>query len=88
MKNIFWTWLNSILLGLLVGMMFTCGNVNNENKQLKQRNNHLKSELKVKTKQIDGLHEQLGRTQRQLKKATNQNIEQTQKIAELTGNGG
>lgn len=74
MKNNFWIWLNSILLGLLVGMMFTCSNVNNENKQLKQR--------------IDGLHKQLRRTQYQLKKAREQNVEQTQKIAELTGNGG
>lgn len=35
---------------------------------------HLKSELKVKYKQIDGLHEQ--------------NARQTKRIAELTGNGG
>lgn len=34
----------------------------------------LKSELKVKTKQIDGLHEQVSR--------------QTKRIAELTNNGG
>lgn len=48
----------------------------------------LKSEIKVKNKQIDGLHKQLRRTQYQLKKAKKQNVEQTQKIAELTGNGG
>ncbi|MTC84638.1 hypothetical protein GKS12_03615 [Streptococcus uberis] len=48
----------------------------------------LKSELKVKNKQIDGLHKQLKRTQYQLKRAKKQNVEQTQKIAELTGNGG
>lgn len=48
----------------------------------------LKSELKVKNKQIDGLHKQLKRTQYQLKRAKKQNIEQTQKIPELTGNGG
>lgn len=48
----------------------------------------LKSELKVKNKQIDGLHNQLTRTQYQLKKAREQNVEQTQKIAELTRNGG
>lgn len=48
----------------------------------------LKSELKVKNKQIDGLHKQLKRTQYQLKKAKKQNVEQTQKISELTGNGG
>lgn len=48
----------------------------------------LKSELKVKNKQIDGLHKQLRRTQYQLKRAKKQNVEQTQKIAELTRNGG
>lgn len=54
------------------------------NKQITQ----LKSELKVKNKQLDGLHKQLTRTQYQLKRAKKQNVEQTQKIAELTGNGG
>ncbi|MCK1226252.1 hypothetical protein [Streptococcus uberis] len=48
----------------------------------------LKSELKVKNKQIDGLHKQLTRTQYQLKRSREQNVEQTQKISELTGNGG
>lgn len=48
----------------------------------------LKSELKVKNKQIDGLHKQLTRTQYQLKRAKKQNVEQTARIAELTGNGG
>lgn len=38
--------------------------------------------------QLDGLHNQLRRTQYQLKKAREQNVEQTAKIAELTGNGG
>lgn len=74
MKNNFWLWLNAILVGLLVGMMITCNNVNKENVQLKQRN--------------DGLHNQLTRTQYQLKRAKKQNVEQTQKIATLTGNGG
>lgn len=74
MKNNFWLWLNAILVGLLVGMMLTCSNVNNENVQLKQRN--------------DALHKQLRRTQYQLKKAKKQNVEQTQKIADLTNNGG
>lgn len=74
MKNNFWLLLNAILFGLLVGMMITCSNVNKENVQLKQRN--------------DGLHKQLTRTQYQLKKAKKQNVEQTQKIAELTSNGG
>lgn len=48
-------------------------------------NNQAKSEYEQR---ISGLHKQLGRTQKQLKKATDQNIEQTQKIAELSGNGG
>lgn len=74
MKNSFWLWINTILLCLLVGMMITCSNINSGNKQLKQRN--------------DALHKQLRRTQYQLKKAREQNVEQTQKIAELTGNGG
>lgn len=74
MKNIFWLCLNAILLCLLVGMMITCNNVNKENVQLKQRN--------------DGLHKQLTRTQYQLKRSREQNAEQTQKIAELTRNGG
>lgn len=74
MKNNFWLCLNGIFVGLLVGMMITCSNVNNENVQLKQRN--------------DALHQQLRRTQYQLKRAKKQNVEQTAKIAELTGNGG
>lgn len=37
---------------------------------------------------IDALHKQLQRTQYQLKKSREQNVEQTQKIAELTRNGG
>lgn len=37
---------------------------------------------------IDALHKQLQRTQYQLKKSREQNVEQTQKIADLTGNGG
>ncbi|WP_249629263.1 hypothetical protein [Streptococcus uberis] len=49
---------------------------------------HYNNQIEVKDKQIDGLHGQLRRTQYQLKKASEQNIEQTNKIAELTGNGG
>lgn len=74
MKNNFWLCLNGILVGLLVGMMITGSNVNSENKQLKQRN--------------DALHNQLRRTQYQLKRSREQNVEQTARIAELTGNGG
>lgn len=58
------------------------------NDHYKPQLTELKSELKTKNKQIDGLHQQLRRTQYQLKKAREQNIEQTQKIAELTNNGG
>lgn len=36
----------------------------------------------------DALHNQLKRTQYQLKKAKKQNVEQTARIAELTENGG
>ena len=74
MKNNFWLQINGILVGLLVGMMLTCSNVNKENVQLKQRN--------------DALHTQLRRTQYQLKKAKKQNVEQTARIAEITNNGG
>ncbi|RLU42097.1 hypothetical protein DIY18_09945 [Streptococcus iniae] len=74
MKNDFLSWLNSVLLGLLVCIMLACSTVNKENNQLKQRNNHLKTELKSKDQQIKGLSEQVSR--------------QTKRIAELTGNGG
>ncbi|HES2209508.1 TPA: hypothetical protein ACP00H_001896 [Streptococcus pyogenes] len=39
-------------------------------------------------KQITGLRTQLSRTQKQLKRASEQNQRQTKRIAELTGNGG
>ncbi|WP_411863190.1 hypothetical protein [Streptococcus dysgalactiae] len=38
--------------------------------------------------QINGLRSQLVRTQKQLKRASEQNQRQTKRIAELTGNGG
>ncbi|MBY4835820.1 hypothetical protein K6W41_07825 [Streptococcus agalactiae] len=38
--------------------------------------------------QIAGLRAQLSRTQKQLKRASEQNQQQTTRIAELTGNGG
>ncbi|MFU1594063.1 hypothetical protein [Streptococcus dysgalactiae] len=38
--------------------------------------------------QITGLRAQLSRTQKQLKRASEQNQRQTKRIAELTGNGG
>lgn len=48
---------------------------------------YLVAEIKYEPR-IAGLHQQLRRTQYQLKKAREQNVEQTQKIAELTRNGG
>lgn len=48
---------------------------------------YLVAEIKYEPR-IAGLHKQLTRTQYQLKKAREQNVEQTQKIAELSGNGG
>lgn len=48
---------------------------------------YLVAEIKYEPR-IAGLHQQLRRTQYQLKRAKKQNVEQTQKIAELTGNGG
>lgn len=48
---------------------------------------YLVAEIKYESR-IAGLHKQLTRTQYQLKRAKKQNVEQTQKIAELTGNGG
>lgn len=48
---------------------------------------YLVAEIKYEPR-ISGLHKQLTRTQYQLKKAREQNVEQTAKIAELTGNGG
>ncbi|WP_227939009.1 hypothetical protein [Streptococcus pyogenes] len=38
--------------------------------------------------QITGLRTQLSRTQKQLKRASEQNQRQTKRIAEMTGNGG
>nr|WP_258854028.1 hypothetical protein [Streptococcus uberis] len=64
------------------------GSVVAVNDHYKPQLTELKSELKIKNKQIDGLHQQLRRTQYQLKKAKKQNVEQTARISELTGNGG
>lgn len=38
--------------------------------------------------QIDGLTNQLDRTQKQLKKVSEESADKTDRIAELTGNGG
>lgn len=48
---------------------------------------YLVAEIKYEPR-IAGLHKQLRRTQYQLKRSREQNVEQTQKIAELTNNGG
>ncbi|RLV18983.1 hypothetical protein [Streptococcus iniae] len=88
MKNDFLSWLNSVLLGLVICIMLACSTVNKENNQLKQRNNHLKTELKSKDQQIKGLTGQLDRTQYQLKKVSEESADKTKRIAELTNNGG
>lgn len=64
------------------------GSVVAVNDHYKPQLTELKSELKTKNKQINGLHKQLRRTQYQLKKAKKQNVEQTARIADLTNNGG
>lgn len=48
---------------------------------------YLVAEIKYEPR-IASLHKQLRRTQYQLKKAREQNVEQTARIAELSGNGG
>ncbi|GAA5357138.1 hypothetical protein SuUB36_19420 [Streptococcus uberis] len=48
---------------------------------------YLVAEIKYEPR-IAGLHKQLTRTQYQLKRSREQNVEQTARIAELTGNGG
>lgn len=48
----------------------------------------LVNQIEVKNKQIDGLHNQLTRTQYQLKKVSEESADKTDRIAELTGNGG
>lgn len=48
---------------------------------------YLVAEIKYEPR-ISGLHNQLTRTQYQLKRAKKQNVEQTARIAELTKNGG
>lgn len=80
--------LENWVLVLIFITSISIGSVVAVNDHYKPQLTELKSELKTKNKQIDGLHKQLRRTQYQLKKAREQNVEQTQKIAELTGNGG
>lgn len=80
--------LENWVLVLIFIASISIGSVVAVNDHYKPQLTELKSELKIKNKQIDGLHEQLTRTQYQLKRAKKQNVEQTQKIAELTENGG
>lgn len=80
--------LENWVLVLIFIASISIGSVVAVNDHYKPQLTELKSELKVKNKQIDGLHKQLRRTQYQLKKAREQNVEQTARIAELTNNGG
>lgn len=80
--------LENWVLVLIFIASVSIGSVVAVNDHYKPQLTELKSELKIKNKQIDGLHKQLTRTQYQLKRAKKQNVEQTAKIAELTGNGG
>ncbi|VTS13459.1 hypothetical protein [Streptococcus pseudoporcinus] len=80
--------LNKWMLVLTLIAIISIGSVVAVNDHYQYQITHLKSELKVKNKQLDGLHQQLRRTQYQLERAKKQNVEQTAKIAELTGNGG
>lgn len=56
---------------------------NNESRIIK-----LEKRLKTKNKQIDGLHKQLTRTQKQLKKVSEESADKTARIAELNNTGG
>ncbi|KKF49714.1 membrane protein [Streptococcus uberis S6261] len=80
--------LNRWMLVLTLIAIISIGSVVAVNDHYQYQITHIKSELKVKNKQIDGLHKQLTRTQYQLKRAKKQNVEQTARIAELTRNGG
>lgn len=80
--------LNRWMLVLTFIAIISIGSVVAVNDHYQYQITHIKSELKVKNKQIDGLHQQLRRTQYQLKRAKKQNVEQTARIAELTRNGG
>lgn len=80
--------LEKLVFVLIFITSISIGSVVAVNDHYKPQITQLKSELKTKNKQIDGLHKQLTRTQYQLKRAREQNQEQTQKISELTGNGG
>lgn len=80
--------LNRWMLVLTLIAIISVGSVVAVNDHYQYQITHIKSELKVKNKQIDGLHKQLRRTQYQLKRSREQNVEQTSRISELTNNGG
>lgn len=80
--------LENWVLVLIFITSISIGSVVAVNDHYKPQITQLKSEIKVKNKQIDGLHKQLRRTQYQLKRAKKQNVEQTARISELTKNGG
>lgn len=80
--------LNKWMLVLTLIAIISIGSVVAVNDHYQYQITHIKSELKVKNKQIDGLHKQLRRTQYQLKRSREQNVEQTARISELTNNGG
>lgn len=80
--------LNKWMLVLTFIASISIGSVVAVNDHYQHQITHIKSELKVKNEQLNGLHNQLRRTQYQLKKAREQNVEQTARISELTNNGG
>ncbi|WP_238990617.1 hypothetical protein [Streptococcus uberis] len=80
--------LENWVLVLIFIASISIGSVVAVNDHYKPQITELKSELKTKNMQIDGLHHQLQRTQYQLKQSRKQNQEQTARIADLTSNGG
>nr|WP_249629770.1 hypothetical protein [Streptococcus uberis] len=80
--------LENLVLVLIFIASISIGSVVAVNDHYKSQLTELKSELKTKNKQIDGLHQQLTRTQYQLKKVSEESADKTARIAELTRNGG
>lgn len=80
--------LNKWMLVLTLIAIISIGSVVAVNDHYQYQITHIKSELKTKNKQIDGLHQQLRRTQYQLKKVSEESADKTDRIAELTRNGG
>lgn len=80
--------LEKLVFVLIFITSISIGSVVAVNDNYKPQITHIKSELKEKNKQIDGLHKQLRRTQYQLKKVSEESADKTKRIAELTGNGG